>query len=177
MGRLLISTAMTVDALVDVTDWFVAEGGHDAAGLEIFGEAEAMLLGRKTYEGLAGYWPSAEGDWADRINPMPKYVVSRSLAGPLEWNATPLEGEAAETVPRLKEELGGDLFMSGCGELGRALLEHGLVDELLFWVHPALSGPGTRPFGENRTIRLRLVESTAFDSGVVLLRYEPLPAS
>jgi dihydrofolate reductase len=176
VGRLFISTAMTVDGLVDVTGWYVPEGGHDRAGLEELDRAEAMLLGRKTYEGLAGYWPSAEGDWADLINPMPKYVVSRTLDGPLEWNATLLAGEAAETVPRLKEQLDGDLFMSGCGELGRALLELGLVDELLFWVHPALSGPGTRPFGENRTIRLRLMESTAFDSGVVLLRYEPLPA-
>jgi dihydrofolate reductase len=177
VGKLRISTAMTVDGLVDVTGWYVSEGGHDRAGLEGFGKAEAMLLGRKTYEGLAGYWPTAEGDWADRINPMPKYVVSRRLEGPLEWNATPLEGEAAETVPRLKEELDGDLFMSGCGELGRALLEHGLVEELLFWVHPALAGPGTRPFGEDRTLRLRLLESTAFDSGVVLLRYEPLAPS
>ena len=176
MGRLTISTAMTVDALVDVTGWYVPEGGHDRAGLDEFARAEAMLLGRKTYEGLAGYWPSAEGEWADRINPMPKYVVSRTLEEPLEWNATLLAGEAAETVPRLKEELAGDLFMSGCGELGRSLLEFGLVDELLFWVHPTLSGPGTRPFGEDRTIRLRLVESTAYDSGVVLLRYEP-PAS
>jgi dihydrofolate reductase len=177
MGRLFISTAMTVDGLVDVSDWFVPDGGHNRAGLDRLHQAEAMLLGRKTYEGLAGYWPSAEGDWADRINPMPKYVVSRGLDGPLEWNATLLEGEASETVPRLKEELDGDLFMSGCGELARALLELGLVDELLFGVHPALSGPGTRPFGENRTIRLRLLESTAFDSGVVLLRYEPLAAS
>ena len=176
MGKLRISTAMTADALVDVTGWYVAEGGHDRAGLDELDRAEAMLLGRKTYEGLAAYWPTAEGPWADLINPMPKYVASRTLEEPLEWNATLLEGEAAESVPRLKEELDGDLFMSGCGELARALLEHGLVDELLFWVHPALSGPGTRPFGEDRTIRLRLLDSTAYDSGVVLLRYEPAPA-
>jgi dihydrofolate reductase len=176
VGRLIISTAMTVDGLVDVRDWYVSEGGHDRAGREQLHQAEAMLLGRKTYEGLAGYWSPLEGDWADRLNEMPKYVASRTLEGPLEWNATLLEGDATEAVPRLKEEVDGDLFMSGCGELGRALLEHGLVDELLFWVHPALSGPGSRPFGENRTIGLRLVESTEFDSGVVLLRYEPVPA-
>jgi dihydrofolate reductase len=176
VGRLIISTAMTVDGLVDVRDWYVSEGGHDRAGREQLHRAEAMLLGRKTYEGLAGYWSPLQGDWADRLNEMPKYVASRTLEGPLEWNATLLEGDATEAVPRLKEEVDGDLFMSGCGELGRALLEHGLVDGLLFWVHPALSGPGTRPFGENRTIGLRLVESTEFDSGVVLLRYEPVPA-
>ena len=106
MGKLRISTAMTVDGLVDVTGWYVPEGGHDRAGLEELDKAEAMLLGRKTYEGLAGYWPSAEGDWADLINPMPKYVVSRTLDGPLEWNATLLEGDAASSVAPIPPVLG-----------------------------------------------------------------------
>jgi dihydrofolate reductase len=173
VSRLFIVTGMTVDALADVSDWYVAEGGHDRAALDTLRGCEAMLVGRKTYGGFLGYWPTAEGPWADQLNPMPKYVASRTLSGPLEWNATALEGDAAETVPRLKEELEGDLFMSGCGELARDLLREGLVDELHFWVHPALGGPGTRPFGDEGTARLRLVDATPYDSGVVRLRYEP----
>ena len=119
MGRLIISTAMTVDGVIDGFEWFVSEGGHDVVSRRQFVEAEAMLLGRKTYEGLAGYWPSQEGPWADLLNPMPKYVVSRTLSEPLEWNARLLEGELEEALPRLKDELDGDLVMSGCGELAR----------------------------------------------------------
>jgi dihydrofolate reductase len=174
VGRLMIMTSMTVDALADVRDWFVPGGEHSEAALEQFHQAEAMLLGRKTYEGLAGYWPSEEGPWADRLNAMPKYIASRTLESPLEWNATLLEGDAAESVPRLKEQVDGDVIVSGCGELARDLLRLDLVDELQFGVHPALAGPGTRPFGDDETIRLRLLDATAFDSGVVRLRYEPL---
>jgi len=101
-----------------------------------------MLLGRKTYEGLAGYWASASGPWAEIINPMPKYVASRRQLGKLEWNARPIEGDAFERVRRLKAEQDGDIFMSGCGELARELIQAGLVDELLFWIHPRIQGAG-----------------------------------
>jgi dihydrofolate reductase len=174
MGKLIHSTALTVDGLADVRDWFVADGDHDRAALDLLHRAEAMLVGRKSYEGFAGFWPTTQGPWADRINPMPKYVASRTLEGPLDWNATLLEGDAVHAVPRLKQELDGDLFMSGCGELARELLGHGLIDELYFWVHPALAGPGTRPFGDEKTVRLRLLDATGFESGVALLRYEPV---
>jgi dihydrofolate reductase len=172
MGKLILSTAMSVDAVTDVGDWFVSGDGHDAASREQFEEAEAMLLGRTTFEGLAGFWSTQEGPWADRINPMPKVVVSRSVSGPLDWNGTAIAGEAAETVPWAKAEHGGDLVIVGCGELARTLLSHGLVDELRFWVHPSVAGEGTRPFGGDR-VPMRLLGSTAFDSGVVVLRYEP----
>jgi dihydrofolate reductase len=131
-----------------------------------------MLLGRKTYEGLAGFWPTEEGPWADTLNPLPKFVASRTLSEPLEWNARLLEGELSEAVPKLKEELDGDLVMSGCGELARNLLEEGLVDELRFGIHPVVWGPGARPF-EGATVRMKLLESKPFDSGVTFLRYEP----
>ena len=131
-----------------------------------------MLMGRKTYEGLAGYWPAQEGPWADKLNPMRKYVASRTLQGPLEWNSTLLEGDVAEAVPRLKEELDGDLIQIGPGELARDLLPRGLVDELRFWVHPAVWGPGARPF-DGEQVRMRLLDSATYDSGVTLLRYEP----
>jgi dihydrofolate reductase len=176
MGRLIISVAMTVDGVIDGFEWFVSEGGHDQAGRDQFSGAGAMLLGRKTYEGLAGFWPTQEGPWADLLNPLPKVVASRTLAEPLEWNARLLQGELEDAVPRLKDELSGDVIVSGCGELARNLIEAGLVDEIRFGMHPALWGDGTRPFVGLRS-QLRLVGSETFDSGVTLLRYEPLVAS
>jgi dihydrofolate reductase len=175
MSRLIITTATTVDGVIDGFEWYVSEGGHDQAGRDQFDGAGAMLLGRKTYEGLAGYWPAQEGPWADLINPLPKIVASRTLSEPLEWNARLLQGELGEAVPRLKEELHGDLLVSGCGELARGLLAEGLVDELRFWVHPVVWGDGGRPF-EGETVRMRLLDSKTFDSGVTLLRYDPLRA-
>lgn len=172
MGRLIVSTTMTVDAVVDVGEWYVADGEHDGAARDQFHEAAGMLLGRKTYEGLAAFWSPMTGEWADVLNPMPKYVASRTLRGSLEWNATLIEGEAAESVAALKADLDGDLLLIGCGELARHLIAGGLVDELRFWLHPTVWGDGSRPF-QGETVRMRLLGSTTFDSGVTLLRYEP----
>jgi dihydrofolate reductase len=132
-----------------------------------------MLLGRKTYEGLAGFWPTQEGPWADVLNPLPKLVASRTLSEPLEWNARLLEGELGEAVSALKAESGGDVIVSGCGELAANLIAAGVVDEIRFWVHPVVWGDGARPF-EGERLRMRPLESKTFDSGVTLLRYEPL---
>jgi dihydrofolate reductase len=173
VGRLINTTAMTVDGVIDVSDWFVAEGEHDEASLSLFGDDAAMLLGRKIYEGLAGFWPTQSGRWADRMNAIPKYVASRRRLGPLGWNATAIEGEAIDGVRQLKARHGGGLVMSGCGELARELIQAGLVDELLFWIHPRIQGPGTRPY-EAATVPVRLLEAKPFDSGVTLLRYQPL---
>src|SRR4051812_4624536 len=93
MGRLIVSTQMTLDGVIDVGEWYIADGEHDQAGKEQLVGASAVLLGRTTYEGLAGYWSPLHDDWANLINPKPKYVVSRMLDGPLEWNATLLEGD------------------------------------------------------------------------------------
>jgi dihydrofolate reductase len=172
MGKLIITISSTVDGVIDGFEWFVAEGEHDQASRDQFTGAGAMLLGRKTYEGLAGYWPDQEGPWADLLNPLPKVVASRTLSEPLEWNARLLEGELGEAVPKLKEELDGDVIVSGCGEFARNLLAEGLVDEVRFGVHPVVWGDGARPF-EGETVRLKLLESKAFDSGVTLLRYQP----
>jgi dihydrofolate reductase len=131
-----------------------------------------MVMGRKTYEGLAAYWAPSEGEWADRLNPMPRYVASRTAEVPLDWNATLIEGDVVEGVSRLKEGMDGDLFLIGCGELARHLAANGLIDEHRFWVHPTVQGAGTRPYQGDQTLRLRLLESKAFDSGVTLLRYE-----
>jgi dihydrofolate reductase len=174
MGKLIISTAMTVDGVMTVEEWFVPEGEHNRASLDMFGPGSAMVLGRKNYEGLAGYWTQTTGEWADLLNPMPKYVASRTLEGPLTWNATLLEGELADAVSKLKQESEGDLIAVGCGELSRELVANGLVDELRFGVHPAVWGRGERPFREEEKIRLKLLGSETYDSGVVLLRYEPV---
>ena len=177
MGRLLVSTAMTVDGVMSVEEWFVASGGHDAAGKAILADAEAAVVGRKNFEGLAGYWTNETGEWAELINPLPKYVASRTLSEPLPWNGTLLEGDAATAVARLKEDLDGDLISWGCGELAATLLTAGLIDELQFWLHPALWGTGERPFREIERFRLVSLGSETFDSGVTLVRYAPVPAS
>ena len=116
MGRLIVSTQMTVDGVIDVGEWYVAEGGHDRAGKDQLRNASAVLLGRKTYEGLAAYWSPLTDEWANLINPKPKYVASRTLHGPLEWNATLLEGDTTDAVSKLKDELPSDLLIYGCGE-------------------------------------------------------------
>lgn len=173
MNRLIPSTTMTVDGVVSPAEWYVSEGEHNRAAREQFEHAAAMLLGRKTYEGLAAFWSPTTGEWADVLNPMPKFVASRTLQGSLDWNATVIDGDLEDGVTRLKEGLDGDLMLIGCGELARGLVARGLIDELRFWVHPALWGPGERPFQGNEQMRLELVGSEVFDSGVTLLRFEP----
>jgi dihydrofolate reductase len=173
MGRLIVSTQITLDGVIDVGEWYVADGEHDRAGKQQLVDASAVLLGRTTYEGLAAYWSPLSDDWANLINPKPKYVVSRTLHGPLEWNSTLLEGDTSDAVSGLKAELSSDLLVYGCGELARSLLDAWLIDELRFWIHPAVWGSGTRPLQGEAQARLRLIGSEAFDSGVLLLRYEP----
>jgi dihydrofolate reductase len=175
MSRLINLTTLTVDGLTDVSDWYVPEGGHDEAARDQWKNSAGMVVGRKTYEGLAGFWPTQSGEWADLLNPLPKFVASRTLEEPLVWNASLIEGDAAEGVSRLKAEFERDLLLTGCGELARYLLSKGLVDELQFWIHPAVGGEGARPYGGER-VRMRLIESNSFDSGVTLLRFEPVVA-
>jgi dihydrofolate reductase len=174
MGRLIVSTQMTVDGVIDVGEWYVADGEHDRAGKDQLAQASAVLLGRKSYEGLAAYWSTLKDDWANLINPKPKYVASRTLHGQLEWNSTLLDGDATDGVSRLKGERPSDLLVYGCGELARSLLATTVVDELRFWIHPAVWGSGERPLQREAQHRLRLLGSEAFDSGVTLLRYAPI---
>jgi dihydrofolate reductase len=172
MSRLVNTTTMTVDAVTDVGEWYVSGGGHDRAARVQFDGAAGMVVGRKTYEGLAAYWTRQSGPWAALLNPLPKFIASRTLHGALDWNATAIEGDAVEGVARLKDELDGDLILIGCGELARDLLAAGLVDEVRFWLHPAVWGEGARPYG-GQTVRLQFLDSESFDSGVTLLRYAP----
>ena len=176
MGKLINNVAMTVDGVIDVSDWFVTQGDHDDAARALFEGDVALFVGRKNYEGFAGYWPTQTGPWADLLNPMRKFVVSRKPRGKLEWNATLMEGDAVEVARKLKSEYASNLVMSGAGELARQLVEAGLVDELWLWIHPRIQGSGTRPY-DAATIHVRLLEARQFETGVTLLRYQPIPAS
>lgn len=178
MGRLIISTQMTVDGLIEVGDWFQPHDDFDSGFDQLFA-ADAMLLGRKTYEGLAGYWPTATDDngFADRVNSMPKYVASTTLAEPLEWNSTLIKGDLAAAVPELKRQHRGTLVSYGCGELAYHLVRLGLADEVRFWIHPWVFGAGLRPFHGQAPVPLHLVNTTTFASGVVVLSYRPDNAS
>ena len=182
MGRLVVNNAMTVNGAFEAPSpepdgWLVLDADSNNVSLEQFLVADAMLLGRKTYEGLAAVWPQLTGDpplglFADRLNSMPKYVASRTLQAPLGWNATLLEGDLAESVTALKERH-GLLIVSGAGELAHDLTAKGLVNEFWFWVSPYLWHAGPRIFDGVGPVRLELIGSTTFPSGVVRLAYRP----
>jgi dihydrofolate reductase len=137
-------------------------------------ESEALLLGRVTYEGFAEAWPSREGEFADKFNTMPKYVVSSNLEEP-EWNnSTVLKGDVADEVAKLKQEQDGEIVVHGSARLVQTLIERDLVDELRLMVFPVVLGSGKRLFGETSDKKpLRLVDSKVVGDGVVILTYEP----
>jgi dihydrofolate reductase len=136
--------------------------------------SEALLLGRVTYQGFADSWPSREGEFADKFNSMPKYVVSSTLEAP-EWNNTSvLRGDVAAEVANLKQEQTGDIVVHGSAQLVQTLLEHGLVDELRLMVFPVVLGSGKRLFGETGDKRpWRLTDSKMVGDGVAILVYQP----
>ena len=134
---------------------------------------DALLMGRKTYEGFAMVWPTRQGKEADKINGMPKYVASRTLKEPLQWNATLIKGDAAEQIKKLKQEPGNPLLQYGVGELTHAMLKNGLVDELRILVFPFAYGEGPRIFERMGVNTLKLSSTKTFTSGVVALQYQP----
>ena len=186
MGRLIINNAITVNGAFEAPvpepgGWLVLDPDSQQASLEKWEAADAMVIGRKTYEGLAAVWPQLADipgfeAYAHRMNSMPKYVASRTLSGPLTWNATLLDGDLAESVSALKEKHQGSLIVTGAGELARSLMHQGLVDEIWFTVSPYLWATGPRIFDDVGAVRLELVATTTFPSGVVLLRYRPAAA-
>jgi dihydrofolate reductase len=137
--------------------------------------SDALLLGRVTYEGFAEAWPSRTGEFADKFNTMPKFVVSTTLEEP-EWNnSTVIKGNVAEEVSKLKQEPGGDIVVHGSAQLVRTLMEHDLVDEYRLMVFPVVLGSGKRLFGDTSDkATLRLVDAQPVGSdGVVILTYKP----
>jgi dihydrofolate reductase len=181
MRKLVAVELVSVDGVMESPEQWAFPYSNDemeeanAAGMAA---SDAMLLGRKTYEGLAAFWPNQPGGTpiVDYINSVPKYVVSGTLEEPLAWNNSTLikGGEFAEGVAELKRQPGKDITIIGSGELVRSLLEDGLLDELRLMVHPVVLGGGKRLFedGVDRTA-LELVDSKTFATGVVYLAYRP----
>jgi dihydrofolate reductase len=186
MGNIVVSENVTLDGVTEdptgedgfrYGGWFNGIGDGDrAAWAEVLtGEAlnsTAMLLGRRTYEYLAARWPARTGTWADRLNGMPKYVVSATLKDPGWTNTTVLAGDPVKEVARLRRELPGDIVVAASGRLVPTLFAHDLVDELRLLVHPHLLGTGARVFdGIGDPKRLRLVDAGKVGTGVVQLTY------
>jgi dihydrofolate reductase len=136
--------------------------------------SDALLLGRVTYEGFAEAWPSRDGEFADKFNTMPKYVVSSTIEDPAWTSSTVLKGDVAEEVAKLKEKHDGEIVVHGSGQLVQTLLEQDLVDELRLMVFPVVLGSGKRLFGETSGKKpLRLVDSKVVGDGVAILIYRP----
>src|SRR5213080_119813 len=136
--------------------------------------AEALLLGRVTYEGFAAAWPSREGEFADKFNSMPKYVVSSTLKEAPWNNSTVIDGDVVEKAAALRHEVDGDIVIHGSAQLVQTLIEHDLVDELRLMVFPVVLGSGKRLFGRTSGKKpLRLVDSKMVGDGVAILTYEP----
>jgi dihydrofolate reductase len=177
MGKLIATTQATLDGVIDpVGEWVQPDGDHGTYSFERQASSSGLVLGRKTFKGLASYWPGRSGKWADMVNALPKHVGSTTLTGELGWNATLLEGSLEDSIPKLKDEVPGDLFMHGSGEFAHALAERGLVDVYEVYVNPLVWGQANlHVLGDRGIVRLQLEDVRRFDSGVVLLTY--LPAS
>ena len=189
MGRIVVTEFISLDGVIEdpggaedfkYGGWsFEIERGEegDQFKLDETMSSDALLLGRRTYEGFADAWPSREGEFADKFNNMPKYVVSSTLKDPDWTNSTVLDGDVADEVSKLKQEFNGEIVVHGSAQLVQALVEHGLVDELRLMVFPVVLGAGKRLFGgTSDKRRLRLADSKTVGDGVTILTYEAAPA-
>ena len=189
MGRIVVTEFVSLDGVMEDPGgaedfkhggWtFQINRGDegDAFKLEETMTSEALLLGRRTYEGFAAAWPSREGEFADKFNNMRKYVVSSTLKDP-EWaNTTVIDGDLAEAVARIRERHDRDVVVHGSAQLAQELLERDLVDELRLMVFPVVLGRGKRLFGETGDKKqLQLVDSKTVGDGVAILTYAPVRA-
>jgi dihydrofolate reductase len=186
VGRIVVTEFVSLDGVMEDpggaedfrhAGWsFEFDRGEDGTKFKLDEtmSSSALLLGRVTYEGFAAAWPDREGEFADKFNTMPKYVVSSTLQEP-EWaNTTVLTGDIETEVAALKRQHDGDIVVHGSAQLVRALLEQDLVDELRLMVFPVLLGAGKRVFGETSDKKpLRLADSKVVGDGVTILVYEP----
>jgi dihydrofolate reductase len=175
MRKLVESTFVTLDGVISSPQEWGApywNDEHSAYARDLLFAADALLLGRKTYDGFAASWPGRTGDeYSDRINSLPKYVASTTVKE-ATWNATVIDSDVAEAVARLKEEPGENILKFGTGELDATLVQHKLVDEFHFWLFPVAAGKGDRLF-EGVETTLELMDSTTFSNGIVVLTYAP----
>jgi dihydrofolate reductase len=189
MGKIVMSTNISLDGVVQdpdgaeglgLGDWFTQFVGKDrqawaAFELEEALSAEALLLGRRSDEWFASRWLPRSGEWADRLNSLPKYVVSSTLERPRWSNGTVLRGDAVSEVSKLKQELDGDIVVYASYQLGRMLMEHDLVDELRLVVVPVVLGAGERIFGKSSDQKpVRLVDVRTIGDGLAFLTYQPV---
>jgi dihydrofolate reductase len=187
MGRIIVSENITLDGVVQDPagvegfrhgGWVgrVGERGREGAAKVLLDEAlgaEAQLFGRRTYEFLAARWPSRVGEFADRFNGMPKYVVSSTLDNPSWNNTTVLKGHAANEVSKLKRHVGGEIVVAGSIQLVRALFDHDLVDELRLMIYPIVLGDGERLFRATSDKRaMRLIATRTVDNDLAYLTYQ-----
>ncbi|HEY1916142.1 MAG TPA: dihydrofolate reductase family protein [Streptosporangiaceae bacterium] len=185
MGKIVVSENVTLDGVVrdpmgdeGTGGWFSSIGDKDREEWSkvLAGEAmgaEALLLGRRTDEWFANRWLTRESAWAERLNSMPKYVVSSTLEEPKWSNATVLRGDVVKEVTALKQELDGEIVVNASIQLAHTLLEHDLVDEVRLLVFPVVVGSGERLFGEVDAPRpLRLLSTRAVGDSIALLTYE-----
>lgn len=188
MGKIVVTEFISLDGVIESpgpaedykhAGWTFAfdrgDEGNQFKVTELF-ESEAQLLGRVTYEAFAAAWPTMEGmgEFGEKMNGMPKYVVSSTLETASWNNSTILRGELAEEVARLKREVDGVILVAGSAQLVRGLLEHGLVDELRLMVFPVILGSGKRLFADDADkTTLRLVNSSTVGDGVSILTYQP----
>ncbi len=183
MGRIVVTEFVSLDGVMEdpggsedfeYGGWTfeIDRGEGDKFKLDETMNTDALLLGRVTYEGFAAAWPTREGEFADKFNTMPKYVVSSTLSNP-EWtNTTVLSGDVPDEVAKLKEQYDGDVVVHGSRQLAQTLLERDLVDELRLMVFPVVLGKGERLFGETSDKKpLKLQSSQTVGDGVVILVY------
>jgi dihydrofolate reductase len=189
MGKIVISTNVSLDGVVQDPDgqegfrlggWFGQFGGKDLqewaqVSLEEARGTQALLLGRRTDEWFAPRWADRTGEWADRLNSLPKYVVSSTLDEPRWHNSTVLNGDVVSEVSKLKQELDGEIVVYASYQLGRTLIEHDLVDELRLVVFPVVLGAGQRLFGETSDRKpMRLTGARTIGDGLAFLTYQPV---
>lgn len=181
MGKLIMWNLMTLDGMFEGSkpwdlDWHEYAWGEELErfSLEQGREAEGLVFGRRTYEGMAAHWPTAKGEIADFMNAVPKYVFSRTLER-TDWaNSTLVKEEAGKAVARLKERPGKDLFVFGSADLSATLIRHGLFDEYRVGLVPVTLGEGNPLFKPGAVpLRLQLQQSRPLGDRCLLLRYQP----
>jgi dihydrofolate reductase len=176
MRKIIESTLVSADGVVgDPPRWAMEYRDAEVTGeaLERLAGADAMLMGRGTYELFSAVWPGQDGELADRINSIRKYVFSATLDRAAWTNSTIVRGDAVAEVTRLKQRDGRDIALYGHGRLAQTLLEHGLIDELRLSVHPVMVGSGQALLRDGQKQALTFAGAKTFRAGVVVLTYQP----